>query len=291
MDLAYVREHPQHLRTFLTHQRIRETPVEGGSICRASRLTFDDGESLFTKEWPSGNPPEGFFAAEASGLRWLAETQTVAVPEVLVQTDDLLGLAWVEPGEPTPQAAEHFGRSLAGLHRTGAAAFGAAWPGFHGSSPMDNTLHNGPWHTWYAERRLTPYLRASVDRQALNSADVSLVERVISAIGADGDEPPTRIHGDLWTGNLLWGADGQCWVVDPAAHGGHRETDLAYLQLWGGAPHFDRILGAYQEAFALADGWQERVKLHQLSMYLLHTALFGAAFAPGVRETATAVRR
>lgn len=285
MDLSYVREHPHLLRSFLTHQRIRETPVDGGSICRASRLTFDDGESLFTKEWPSATPPEGFFHAEASGLRWLRETKTVAVPEVLAQTSDLIALAWVEPGAATAKAAEDFGRALAQLHRVGAASFGAPWLGYHGSASMDNTLSHDPWHVWYSQRRLLAYLGRSVDRKALTSADAARVHRVVSNLDASWDEAPSRIHGDLWTGNLLWGADGQCWLVDPAAHGGHRETDLAYLHLWGGAPQLRRVLDAYREAWPPAVGWEDRLAVHELSMYLLHTALFGEAFASGVRDT------
>lgn len=292
MDLAYLRDNPHLLPVFLTHQRIRQTPVEGGSICRASRLTFDNGESLFLKEWPGPGPaPVGFFQAEARGLRWLAETGAVAVPEVLVDLPDLLGLAWVEHGRPTAEAAERFGRSLAAMHRAGAQTFGSGWAGYHGSAPMDNTPSAGPWHVWYARHRLEGYLRMSVDRGALTASDGALVEAVIRALDDSGDEPPSRIHGDLWAGNLLWGADGDCWLVDPAAHGGHRETDLAYLRLWGGAPHFDRILGAYQEVHPLAPGWAQRVPIHQLSMYLLHTALFGESFAPGVRETASACPR
>jgi fructosamine-3-kinase len=291
VDLAYLREHPHLLRTFLTHQRIRETPVNGGSICRASRLTFDSGESLFVKEWPKGDAPQGFFHAEASGLRWLGETRSVAVPEVLVETPDLLGLEWVEHGEPSAAAAELFGHSLAEMHRAGAGYFGADWAGFHGSAPMDNTPSQEPWHVWYAQRRLTPYLKMSVDRKALTQTDAALVESVIAALDGSGDEPPARIHGDLWPGNLLWGADGRCWLVDPAAHGGHRETDLAYLRLWGSAPHFPVILAAYQEIWPLSGGWLERVPIHQLSIYLLHTAIFGEAFAPGVREMAEACPR
>ncbi|MEU5944301.1 fructosamine kinase family protein [Micromonospora sp. NPDC047465] len=290
MDLAYLRAHPEHLPTFLTHQRIRETPVSGGDICAASRLTLDDGHSVFAKTWPEGSGrslPEGFFAAEAAGLRWLREAGAVAVPEVVVALPELLALDWVEPGEPTPEAAERFGRELAGLHRAGAPAFGAEWAGFIGALPQDNTPDDGPWSRWFAERRLVPYLRRSVDGGALTGAEAGLVEEIVDRIGEfGGDEPPARVHGDLWPGNVLWGADDRAWLVDPAAHGGHRETDLAQLALFGGAPHLDRILAAYAEAWPPADGWRERVPLHQLHLMLVHTALFGGAYRDAVVRTA-----
>ncbi|MEU5908015.1 fructosamine kinase family protein [Micromonospora sp. NPDC047527] len=292
MDLAYLRAHPAHLPTFLTHQRIRETPVAGGNICAAARLTLDDGHSVFTKSWPerAGRPvPEGFFAAEAAGLHWLREAGAVGVPEVIVALPDLLALDWVEPGEPTPSAAERFGRELAGLHRAGASAFGATWPGFIGALPQDNTLDDRPWSTWFAERRLAPYLRRSVDGGTLTGADAALVEQVISRLGEfGGDEPPARIHGDLWPGNALWGADERVWLIDPAAHGGHRETDLAQLALFGGVPHLERVLAAYREAWPLPDGWRERVPLHQLHLLLVHTALFGTDYRDAVVQLARA---
>ncbi|SCL60751.1 Fructosamine-3-kinase [Micromonospora citrea] len=292
MDLAYLRAHPEHLPTFLTHQRIRETPVAGGDICAASRLTLDDGHSIFAKTWPegAGRPlPEGFFAAEAAGLRWLRDAGAVAVPEVVVALPELLALDWVEPGEPTPAAAERFGRELAALHRAGAPTFGADWTGFVGALPQDNTPDEGPWSGWFVRRRLVPYLRRSVDGGALTGAEAGLVEQVVDRIGEfGGDEPPARIHGDLWPGNVLWGADDRVWLVDPAAHGGHRETDLAQLALFGGVPHLDRVLAAYAEAWPPADGWQERVPLHQLHLMLVHTALFGGTYRDAVARTARA---
>lgn len=286
MDLAYLREHPQHLRTFLTHQRIRETPVAGGTICTAQRLTLDDGASLFAKSLPDA--PVGFFAAEAAGLRWLGEADAVGVPEILAELPELLALEWIENGEPRPVAAERFGRELAALHRSGAPAFGARWPGFFGSLPMDNTLTAGPWGAWFAATRLAPYLRLSADRGSLSAADVAAVSTVLTRIEEyGGDEPPARLHGDLWQGNLLWDRHSRVWLIDPAAHGGHRETDLAFLAAFGGAPHLDRIIEAYDEAWPLADGWRERVPLHQLSLLLVHTALFGEAYRAAVL---TAVR-
>ena len=103
-----------------------------------------------------------------------------------------------------------------------------------------------------------------------------------------GDEPPARIHGDLWPGNVLWGADGRAWLVDPAAHGGHRETDLAQLALFGGAPYLETIMRAYAEEWPLADGWRERVPVHQLHLLLVHTAAFGAAYRGAVTAAADA---
>jgi fructosamine-3-kinase len=88
------------------------------------------------------------------------------------------------------------------------------------------------------------------------------------------EEPPARLHGDLWNGNVLWGLDGQVWAIDPAAHAGHRETDLAMLSLFG-LPHLPRVLDAYLEASPLADGWEDRVPLHQLFPLLVHACLFG----------------
>jgi fructosamine-3-kinase len=292
VDLAYLRAHPQHLPTFLTHQRIRETPVTGGDACVASRLTLDDGASVFAKTWPerTGRPvPDGFFEAEARGLAWLREAGAAPVPEVISVQPGLLALEWVEPGRPSAAAAERLGRDLAALHRAGAPAYGARWRGYIGALPQDNTPSPGPWGTWFTERRLLPYLKMAADGGALSAADVALVERLVSRLpGYGGEESPARLHGDLWPGNVLWSADGRAWLVDPAAHGGHRETDLAQLALFGGAPHLDRLLAAYREAWPLADGWAARVPLHQLHLLLVHAALFGRAYRDVVVASAKA---
>jgi fructosamine-3-kinase len=290
VDQAYLRAHPEHLPTFLTHQRIRETPVGGGSVSTASRLTLDDGTSVFAKTWPSGKPPEGFYAAEAAGLRWLRAAEAAPVPEVIVALPELIATEWIEPGEPSRAAAERLGRDLAALHRSGADAFGAPWPGFIGPLELDNKITAGPWDAWFAERRLVPYLKISSDSGALTATEVALIERILRQEYGPS-EPPSRTHGDLWSGNVLWGADDRAWLIDPAAQGGHRETDLAELALFGGAPHLATILSAYQEVYPLADGWPARVPLHQLHLLLVHTAAFGGAYRDAVRDAAEAVLR
>jgi len=90
-------------------------------------------------------------------------------------------------------------------------------------------------------------------------------------------EPPARLHGDLWAGNVHAGFDGRLWLLDPAAHGGHRETDLAMLALFG-CPKLERLLAAYTDVASLASGWQQRVPLHQLFPLLVHAVLFGGGY-------------
>ncbi len=249
------------------------------------------------------------FAAEASSLRWLAEADAVPVPEVLGVTDAALVISMVPPGHATPSAAFRFGTELARLHAAGSEDFGAPWRGFIASLPQDNTpappgqptsavpswtqlpqkSQKPQWPQWYASRRLLPYLRRALDSGALRPEDGRLVEAVMDRIDslAGPAEPPSRIHGDCWAGNVLWSGD-RGWLIDPAAHGGHRETDLAMLALFG-APHLDRILAGYNDTAPLAAGWRSRVPLHQLHPLLVHACLFGASYAEQVRSAARAV--
>ncbi len=263
---------------------VSTTPVAGGDICTATRLRLTDGRGAIIKTRPQA--PAGFFAREAEGLQWLAEAGGAKVPQVLAAADDCLVLDWVEPSKPTTDLAERFGRDLAATHAAGSETFGRDVDGFIGLAPLPNR----PLPTWpefFASRRVMPYVRAAVDRGALTSAEAATIETAMRRIHelAGPEEKPSRIHGDLWSGNIVWGSDGDVWIIDPAAHGGHRETDLAMLSLFG-APHLQRILDAYDEAAPLADGWRERLPLHQLHPLLVHAVLFGGTY--GGRAAAAA---
>jgi fructosamine-3-kinase len=228
------------------------------------------------------------FAAEANGLRWLREPGAVPVPEVFAAGPAALVISMITPGQATPEAAFRFGAELARLHAAGADTFGAPWRGFIASLPLDNT-EESRWPDWYASRRLLPYLRLATDSGALGSQEARLTEAVMDRIGALAGpaEPPSRIHGDCWAGNVLW-SGGRGWLIDPAAHGGHRETDLAMLALFG-APHLDRIMAGYNDTVPLAAGWRARVPLHQLHPLLVHACLFGASYRDAVHSAARAV--
>lgn len=225
-------------------------------------------------------------AAEAAGLRWLRVDGGPPIPFVHEATEGRLVIDEIPHGTPNLQAAVTFGRRLAALHLAGASAFGAPPPdgprvATIGTAPMVNEPAPS-WPEWFASQRIEPYARR-VD------IDVSEVCARIAELAGPA-EPPARLHGDLWSGNVLWGADGQVWLIDPAAHGGHRESDLAMLQLFG-CPFLDHVLGAYQEIAPLADGWQARVPLHQLFPLLAHTVMFGGGYRSEALAAMTAALR
>lgn len=266
---------------------VATTPVAGGDICTATRIRLSNGTSALVKTRP--HAPEDFFAVEAEGLRWLGSAGAVDVPDVLAAEADCLVLSWVEAGKPTAEAAEALGRDLAATHGAGAERFGGPRDGYIATLPLPN--RSAPtWPEFFATRRVLPYLKLARDRSAITAADGDAVEGVVRRITelAGPEQPPARLHGDLWSGNVLWGLDGRARLVDPAAYGGHRETDLAMLALFG-VPQLQRVLEAYHEAAPLADGWEERVPLHQLYPLLVHACLFGGGYGARAGEAARAL--
>src|SRR5699024_31249 len=245
---------------------IATTPIAGGDICTATRLRLTDGRSAVMKTRPGA--PDGFFLTEAEGLRWLQEGGAAGA-EVIAAAADCLIVEWIEPSRPNQEAAERLGHSLASTHRSGSEVFGAHHDGFIGLAPLPNRPAD-TWAEFYAARRVMPYVRSAVDRGRMSSDDAWPIETLMERINefAPPEEAPARIHGDLWSGNVVWGASGEAYLIDPAAHGGHRETDLAMLSLFG-APHLQQIQDSYNEVFPLADGWQDRVGLHQLHPLLV----------------------
>lgn len=268
------------IRRLLGTQVTAVAPL-GGTV---QRVTLADGRSIVAKRaaGPSAN------AAESAGLRWLASSDEVPLPQVYAQDDDWLLLEHVPSGAPSTTAAETFGRALAALHLRGAEAFGSPPP----DGPADAwiglaAMRNEPepdWARFFVRHRIEPYLRRARDAGALSAAQTGVIKRVCDHIStiAGPAETPARLHGDAWSGNLHWAADGRLWLLDPAAHGGHRESDLAMMRLFG-APLLEVILRSYGEAASelgapLADGWRERTGLHQLFPLLVHAELFGSGY-------------
>lgn len=266
------------------------TPVHGGDVAEAFRVGLADGRTVFAKT--HRQPPPEFFVTEATGLTWLREAGAVAVPEVLAVLDDppALVLEWIDEGRPGSTTEADLGRALAALHRAGAPSFGREDRRTTGS----RGLPNEPVATWaaaYAENRLRPLARLARDGRALPPdacLDLELVADRLAELGGP-PEPPARLHGDLWAGNRLVGAGGGNWLIDPAAHGGHREFDLAMMRLFGGFGA--ECFAAYAEAFPLADGWAARVPLHQLAPLAVHAIKFGGSYVGATQRALAAVLR
>ncbi|MDF4251662.1 fructosamine kinase family protein [Streptomyces sp. WMMB303] len=294
----------------------RAVPVGGGSICDAYQVVLAPGEerqapgdaghanaptgsaalaetatAVFAKALDAA--PADFFAAEAAGLARLRGTGTVPVPEVYAAERDVLVLQWIEPGAPDRAAAEQLGRALAALHGTAAPSWGTPGePCYLGPLPLTSpprpTADPAAWPAFHAEHRLLPLLRAAVDSARIGPREARDVERLCDRLDdeavAGPPQPAAVIHGDLWSGNVHWTADGRAVLIDPAAQGGHPETDLAMLELFG-CPELPVLLAAYEEVRPLP-GRRARVPLHQLQHLLVHAVLFGGGY--GARSGAAA---
>ncbi len=283
----------------LDDEPIAIAPLSGGDVARAMRVELASGKVVFAKT--HDHPPAGFFTTEAAGLRWLADAGAVRVPGVLAATDGggprddgplaVLVLDWIDEASAVAAVDEAaFGRDLAALHRAGAPHFGRADRRPTGSLQ----LPNDPCATWaefLATRRLLPLVRIARDRRSAEPSVLTAIERIASDLEGFGgaDEPPARLHGDLWAGNRVIDASGHSWLIDPAAHGGHREFDLATMRLFGGFS--DEVFSAYAEVAPLSDGWQHRIALHQLAPLLVHAIRFAGPYRAALRAAVDSLDR
>ena len=259
----------------------RARPLGGGDINDAYEVTLADGRDVFVKT--NARAPADMFATEARGLAWLAEAEAIRVPAVLAVGDDFLALELLRSAAPAARFDETLGRQLAALHRHGAARFGLDHDNFIGRLPQRNAPCDD-WAEFYRSRRLEPQLRAAADagllRGALRERFDELFARLDELVGPT--EPPARLHGDLWGGNKHVDERGQPCLIDPAVYGGHREIDLAMMQLFGGFGA--RTFDAYDEAYPLSAGWRDRVPLYQLYPILVHVNLFGRSYLASVER-------
>lgn len=257
-------------------------PLSGGSISDAFACQLADGREVFVK---SNRRHARMFACEARGLAWLAEAGALRVPRVLALSGDGDGPGFLVleylAGRRAAGYEVALGRGLAALHRFGAPVFGHEEDNFLASLEQDNTPA-ADWPSFYSQRRLDPLVRAAVDGGHAPRAWPAAFERLYARMAelAGPPEPPARLHGDLWSGNLHQDERGAPVLIDPAVYGGHREIDLAMLELFGGPG--PRCLAAYDEVYPRAAGHAERVPLYQLYPLLAHVVLFAGSYVASV---------
>jgi fructosamine-3-kinase len=281
----------RRLAEVLGTEVVSARPVGGGDVSRSYRVELADTRVLFAKTHES--PPEGgFYTTEALGLDWLRQVNALSIPQTLACSDEppaFLALQWIDQADPLPGSDADLGRALALLHSAGAPTFGRP----DGRSTGTLRLPNQPCRTFaefYVTQRLEPLRRLAGQLEALPPKTLKDIDRIIDRIEilAGPREPAARLHGDLWGGNRIVDREGRNWLIDPAAHGGHREHDLAMMRLFGGfsAEAFE----AYDELFPLMDGWTKRLPLHQLPPLVVHAVKFGGHYVGRVEQALLQLR-
>ena len=247
--------------------------------------------------------PERFFECEGKGLKWLSEAHKYGGPRVAEVFDwgnSYLNIERIDTHSATPMAAFEFGASLAHMHDYGAKYFGEPPADYDGTcyfGPLSDPVEmpTGTWSNvidYLADGRLRPMVELGIDRGELTQSDLDLTNEVINALpdllGKAAEDKPARVHGDLWSGNVLWtkSSDGEhteAVLIDPAAHGGHREEDLAMLHLFG-ISYFRQILDGYQSVHPLKAGFEQRMIIWQLYPIAGHCVFFGGGYVSEYRN-------
>ena len=245
----------------------------------------------FIKTAAAGDDPD-FFAAEAASLRWLATGGARVVGVISVSANDI-ELERLATTRPTVAAAEDLGHMLARTHDAGAAQFGSPPDGYDGRQFIGKlplpTVELDRWGEFYASARVLPFLEAGIAAGNVTQRDAESTRQACDLIAAgmfDDGASPARLHGDLWGGNVVWTPDGAV-LIDPAAHGGHRETDLAMLALFG-CPHLDSVVESYERTHQLTDGWRQRIPLHQMHPLAVHSVRHGPGYGVALGDAARA---
>jgi fructosamine-3-kinase len=259
--------------------------VGGGDINQAARLITTQA-SYFVK-WHASAPPR-FFEAEADGLRRLREANALRVPEVIAHRPAERGqpafliLEWIESASGNKRVVGSLlGERLAAQHRQTRDDFGLEIDNYIGSLPQPNTPDSS-WVAFYRDQRLGVQRDLAADHGRLPPARARLLDRLMADLDRWLDDAvlPSLLHGDLWGGNYMLGPQGEPVLIDPAVYYGDREIELAFTKLFGGFS--GDFYDAYQDAYPLPSGHEERVPLYQLYHLLTHLNLFGESYGGSV---------
>lgn len=269
---------PVGVKHFLRAQRWgvvqNARPISGGSINRVLRLQSEHGPPALLKT--NHSAPPGLFAREAEGLQALLQAGGLRVPTVYAHGEDWLLMEYLSATERSADYCTVLGEGLARLHSTVNKRFG-----FLNDNYIGSTAQLNPWtkdgHSFFADSRLRFQGRLARESGLLSTADYRLLERVIEHLSdLIPEQPASLIHGDLWSGNVIVGPQAEPVLVDPAAHFGWAEAELAMTILFG---RFERAAyQAYEQVRALAPGYMQRADIYNLYHLLNHLNLFGRGY-------------
>ncbi len=263
------------LKTFL---------VTGGSINQTYCLQSEEGKYFIKIN--NGDKYPGMFDAEAKGLNIIRATNTIDVPDVILnglhEAGSYLLLEWIDTKVPDAYNAAETGTRLAQMHKSTSGSFGLNHDNYMGSKPQSNKMY-ATWSSFFIEERLQPMVKIAFNKRLLNNADTTNFELLYKKLPSlFTEESPSLIHGDLWSGNYVISTKNNPYLIDPAVTYGNREFDIAMTTLFGGFSK--EFYSAYNEAYPLNKYWRQRVDLWNLYPLLLHLNLFGTGYLSLVKK-------
>ena len=273
--------------------------VSGGCTSQAFRATglLDDGRNVdFIVKQNDASFLDNFMA-EANGLSALAtianQVDELIVPTPIspVEIEDhaYLVMPWIESAE-TSVLQERYGQALAKFHRAGSRdEIGYPINNYLGSAIQNNTPTN-TWVDFVAENRLGYQLRWAADEKRTSSRLTREVEAIIDRLDdlLEGRLDQTSLlHGDLWSGNVIFTSNHQIALIDPAVHFGCPEAELGMIRLFGGVG--SEFYEGYNSIARLPDGWRRRCDVYKLVHLLNHLNLFGGSYLQQCEEVATSI--
>lgn len=268
----------------LQYSILNSQSIGGGCINNTHKLETNRGN--FFLKWNDKKRFPKMFVAEAKGLSLLRSTNTLYIPEVILEGEaseqSYLILEWLKPGKRQPGFWKNFGEQLATLHQHTEKNFGLDHDNYIGSLPQCNNQHV-LWTEFFIRQRLEPQLKLAVDSGKLTyqliNKSTNLFRKMQELIP---EEKPSLLHGDLWNGNYMITPVGFACLIDPAVYYGHREMDLSMTKLFGGFdPDFYTL---YHEHYPLEKGFESRVDIHNLYPLLVHVNLFGGGYIQQVKS-------
>lgn len=252
------------------------SPLSGGDINEVYRLNTSSGELCIklNDQFP------GMFEREASGLALLKKQTRFAIPEVISTGKQgqygFLLMSYIESAKPKADFWTLFGERLAEMYQVSDQYFGLTQDNFIGSLPQSNQQRTN-WSDFYYFERMLPQIEMAIDSGKMDTSFKTKAKALYAKLNnIFPHEPPALLHGDLWSGNYMVSDSGTPALIDPAVYFGHREMDLAMMQLFGG---FDRkVFDVYHSNHRLEKNWEERIRLCQLYPVLVHVNLFGGSY-------------
>jgi protein-ribulosamine 3-kinase len=251
--------------------------VSGGCINNAVIVDTDRGQ--FFLKWHSAIPPD-MFAKEAMGLQLLAKPNIIKIPEVIgygsLDGRHFLVIECIRSAGQANRFWENFGRALADLHHQSSDYFGLDHNNYIGKLPQTNTPTDN-WIDFFIDQRLEAQLLLAIENNLVKTDFINMYRKFYDRLPQLlPTEKPSLLHGDLWSGNFMIGADGEACLIDPAVYYGHREIELAFTTMFGG---FDSAFYlAYQSSWPLEPGWRERFEIYNIYPSMVHANLFGASY-------------